>query len=273
VVQEARQVRQAKGRRQLRVARQARLEAVSARRSSDGSLALARRLRTRLATTVDVDLTDNTYTMISFSRRQAAYCLRLHHMFLDAEDHVLDALSSYVRGDDRRASAVLDAFIQKNRRRIRQISPRQKQQRLLLNAQGQHYDLASLLDDVQEQCFGDLIRDVAIAWAPAPQVALPRRSIKLGSYSADTQIIRIHPALDQPAVPEFFVRWIIYHELLHHIFRADLKARNGRVHTPEFCRLERQFPEYREALLWERRHLDTLLWWEPPPRALRATGS
>jgi predicted metal-dependent hydrolase len=211
--------------------------------------------------------------MISFSRRSASYRVRLHKMFLNADEEVIAALGSYIRGEDRSASGLLDRFIHENRRQIRRVSPALRQSRLPLRASGEHHDLQYLLNQVTEESFGELANDVAIAWAPAPPVRLPRRSIKLGSYSADTQIIRIHPALDQAFVPEFFIRWIIHHELLHHVFREDLKARNGRVHTPEFCALERQFPDYREALFWERRNLDLLLWWERPQRALRPTGT
>lgn len=220
----------------------------------------------KLGVPVQLTVTDNTYTMISFTRRGGGYGVRLHHMFLEANEDVLAGLAAYVRGDDRRASSVLDRFIHENRSRIRQLSPRERQRRLPLETMGRWHDLQRILDEVRDEFFRTTARGVAIAWAPAPNVRLPRRSIKLGSYSADTQIVRIHPALDQRAVPEYFVRWIVFHELLHHIFRAELKARTGRVHTPEFCRLERRFPDYLNALAWERRNLDLLLWWMPPPR-------
>jgi len=224
----------------------------------------ARRLRSHLAAPVRVEITDNTYTMISFSRRAGAYCVRLHHMFLTAPPPVVETLAGYIRGDDRRASAFLDDFIHDHRRLIRHVPPVQRQRRLPLRSAGRVHDLAGILAEV---CAGFFPRErghVAIAWAPTPRVALPRSSIKLGSYSADTQIIRIHPALDQTAVPRFFVKWIVFHEMLHHEFREALKARRGRIHTEEFERRERDFPGYREALRWERHHLDLLLWWSPP---------
>lgn len=251
------------GRRERRVSRRVRTRATDAVRPPRGTEALARRLRSRLLAPVLLELTDNTYTMISFTRRSGAYRLRLHRMFLRADEEVLVSLVRYIQGDDRRASAHLDRFIQSNRRHIREVTPQQRQGRLRLRAAGKVHDLGRLLQHVRDEFFGEAADGVAIAWAPAPRVSLPRRSIKLGSYSADTQIIRIHPALDQPLVPEFFVKWIIHHELLHHVFREDLKARRGQVHTPEFCRLERQYPHYAEAILWERRNLDLLLWWDP----------
>lgn len=249
-----------------RAARFVRLERPEVPARDPWRLRVARRLRWRLGGPVEVEVTDNTYTMISFSRRGAAYRVRVHHMFVGADDALLERLAGYIRGDDRAASATLDDYIHANRRLIRHVPPVQRQQRLPLATAGRQHDLAAMFAEVQAEYrsrLDDETRDVAIGWAPAPRVRLPRRSIKLGSYSADTQVIRIHPALDQPEVPAFFVRWIILHELLHHRFRADLKARNGLIHTPEFRRLERSFPGFRAALAWEKRHLDLLLWWCP----------
>lgn len=226
----------------------------------------ARRLGLVLGAPVTLEVTDNTYTMVSFTRRGAGYRVRLHHMFLRAPAPILPVLAQYIRGDDRAASLELDAYIHAHRRFIRHLTPRARQRRLTLESRGVHHDLQAILEGVRSEhaeLFGSDTRGVAIAWAPAPLCLLPRRSIKLGSYSADTQIIRIHPALDQAVVPDYFVRWIVFHELLHHRFRADLKARNGRVHTAEFNALERRCPRFLDALAWERRHLDLLLWWDP----------
>lgn len=256
------------GRRQRPVARSARAAALTdAQPAPRLRQQFCRRLALRLGSPVEIEVTNNTYTMISFSKKAGAYRVRLHHMFLLASDDIVRTLGGYIRGDDRKASVLLDRYIHENRRLIRKMTPVARQKRLTLTTAGRTHDLAALLEDVREsfpQYFGTEVGRVAIAWAPAPVVKLPRRSIKLGSYSADTQIIRIHPALDQREVPIYFVKWIIFHELLHHRFRADLRARNGRVHTPEFNALERRFPRFFEALVWERGHLDLLLWWTAP---------
>ena len=212
-------------------------------------------------------VTDNTYTMISFQRGFRIWRVRLHHMFLEAEREVVEQLAAYLRGDGRGASARLDRYIQSNRFRIRRVALHRRQQKLALPTDGRSHDLKLLFETAcrdYENVLGDEIEGVAIGWSPVPRVTLPRRSIKLGSYSADTQVIRIHPALDQPEVPERFIRWIIFHELLHHRFRQDLRARSGCVHTEEFRRLERSFPGWRVALRWEQQHIDWLLGWRPP---------
>ncbi len=78
-----------------------------------------------------------------------------------------------------------------------------------------------------------------------------RRSIRLGSYNHHTSEIRIHPLLNAPQTPAFFIQSIIHHEYLHHIFGAS--------HNRRFHAHERKFRYYREAQEWIRRNLFMLL--------------
>ena len=78
-----------------------------------------------------------------------------------------------------------------------------------------------------------------------------RRSIRLGSYNHATAEVRIHPSLNAPNVPAFFIQSIIYHEYLHHVL--------GAKHNRKFHAHERQFRYYREAQEWIRRNLFMLL--------------
>lgn len=78
-----------------------------------------------------------------------------------------------------------------------------------------------------------------------------RRSIRLGSYNHHTAEIRIHPLLNAPQIPAFFIQSIIHHEYLHHVL--------GGSHNRRFHAHERQFRYYREAQEWIRRNLFMLL--------------
>ena len=78
-----------------------------------------------------------------------------------------------------------------------------------------------------------------------------RRSIRLGSYNHVTSEIRIHPFLNSPAIPTYFIQSIIHHEYLHHVLGAS--------HNRRFHAHERQFRYYREAKEWIRRNLFLLL--------------
>jgi len=174
-------------------------------------------------------------------------------------DEVIQALADYVRNGDAEASVTLDRFIERNKVYIRRMSPAQMRKRLRLEPVGQHHDLGRIYERLNERYFRGRI-DAAITFGPAPRVTRPRKSIKMGSYSADSRVIRIHPALDQPVVPRYFVEWIVFHEMLHHVYRTR-RGEDGRrcIHPPEFLEHERRFHDYARAQAWELDNLDLLL--------------
>jgi hypothetical protein len=220
---------------------------------------LERRLRRRFGARVVVQIHDNTHTMVTFQRRHGTWRLRLHHMFLAASDQVLTALTRFVRDADPEGSTHLDRFIDRNRAYIRRVSPAQLRRRLRIDPVGEHHNLASIYEVLNHRYFNNRVA-ATITYGQGPRSRRPRKSIKMGSYSSETKIIRIHPALDQKQVPRYFVEWIVFHEMLHHVHRAR-RAADGRrcVHTPEFLAHERAFHDYRRAQRWEDENLDFLL--------------
>jgi Zn-dependent peptidase ImmA (M78 family) len=48
-------------------------------------------------------------------------------------------------------------------------------------------------------------------------------------------------------VPEFVVRFIVYHEMLHAIFGEKSSTPSRRHHPPEFQRAEKAYPDYDRA--------------------------
>jgi hypothetical protein len=78
-----------------------------------------------------------------------------------------------------------------------------------------------------------------------------RRSIRLGSYNHITLEIRVHPSLNSPRIPAFFIQSVIHHEYLHHVLGAN--------HNRRFHAHERQFRYHRESKEWLRRNLFGLL--------------
>ena len=112
-----------------------------------------------------------------------------------------------------------------------------------------HHHLDSLAAEVHRTYF--------LKYPPLPvrwghQIARKRRrSIRLGSYNHHTAEIRIHPLLNAPHIPTYFIESIIHHEYLHHVLGAS--------HNRRFHAHERQFRYYREAQEWIRRNLFLLL--------------
>jgi predicted metal-dependent hydrolase len=222
------------------------LEVQIAQHMPDGRLALA--------------VTDNRYTMISVKREKGLFRLRLHHMFLHAEAEVVRALGRYVALNDREASRLLGQFIDINQRKIRRAR-RARPISVTIETRGEVHDLQSIYDVLNQRYFAGCI-DARITWGQrqTPGARKRRRnSIKMGSYSVEDRLIRIHPSLDRLFVPRTFVEWIVYHEMLHQ--KHDIPVVGGRrqFHTPEFLAEEATFDEYDRARLWERENLDRLL--------------
>jgi hypothetical protein len=246
---------------------------------TDAQDSLERRIRAHLAHgRVQVTLTDNRYTMISVrrigARDRAAgdaaggaggkaprgadrrYEVRLHHMFVDADPVITRALAHYIADNDADASRILGDFIDANSGHVRGRARRAPTQ--LIFTAGEHHDLRDIFDELNARYFDHRI-DAAITWGPRSGRPRRRNSIKMGSYSVEDRLIRIHRSLDRAFVPRFFVAWIVFHEMLHQVH--DIRVKNGRreFHSKEFLAAEAGFELYDQAKLWERRHLDALL--------------
>lgn len=219
-----------------------------------GRASLLARIRRALEVPADLVVTDNRRTMISTKRQGDRLQVRLHHMFLDAPDEVVEELLSYLAEGDARASRRIGRFIESNRHRIKRL-----ERRLLLRTGGEHHDLAEIFDQVVAAYFAEGANDAKITWGKRPPRRRRRRSIRLGTYTHDQKLIRIHPALDQAHVPRFFVAFVVFHELLHHVVPAREQGTRLDHHPPEFKQRERMHPDYRRAVRWETEHLDTLL--------------
>lgn len=214
---------------------------------------LARRLSRDLNVPVRLSVTDNRSTMVSFRRAQSNLRLRLHHMFLDAPEKVIRAVADYAGRGERHAGPVLDDYIRGRQPLIRQDrDPDAK-----LNPFGLCFDLQGIFNRLNETYFQGGIR-ARIGWGRMPGKKR-RKSIRLGLYDHQTREIRVHPALDRPEVPAFFVEFIVFHEMLHQLFPSPSRV-GRRVHHPRAFRdREKAFPLYASALRWEKRNLRVLL--------------
>ena len=211
---------------------------------------LHRELEARSGLRLHLTITDNTSTVLSTAprARQGAVRLRLHHMFLCASPAVVNALARWLtaRGSAPRAAAVIDEFIRENRHQIRQRPNNGR----TIRSQGTHFDLWALFEELNREDFDQPVT-ARITWGRMPAVR-PRRSIRFGSYSSEDELIRVHPLLDQAFVPRYFVRYIVFHEMLHALLGIEeLASGRRRIHTREFTRRERAYQDYDRALAWQ----------------------
>jgi hypothetical protein len=179
-------------------------------------------------------------------------------MFLGAPGDVVSALAGFAgrpragaSARRRHAGQRIDAFVRDHRERIAAPVPAHLQPR------GRAHDLQAIFDRLNAEHFGGRI-DARIGWGPV-RMGRRRRTVKTGVYVQDARIIRIHPTLDRPEVPEFYVAAVVFHEMLHQAVPA-VEA-NGRrvVHGREFRTRERAYPDHARAKAWEEEHLSLLL--------------
>jgi hypothetical protein len=199
-------------------------------------------------------LTDNHYNIVAVRRDPSTYVVRLHRIFAGAEPRLVRAVARYVVHNDRRASGVLGEFIERHEHIISRAPRRPRL--VKLRAAGRVYDLNDIFDRLNRQYFEGTLQ-AQITWGPAVFRA-QQRSIKMGSFSVEDRIIRVHPALDRAEVPLFFVEWIVFHEMLHGRHEIRRSGRRRCFHPPEFLAQEREFADYQRASAWEKENVDSL---------------
>ncbi len=185
-------------------------------------------------------------------RKDGGLDLRLHSMFAGADESVREAVARWIAVGKRatRACAALDAFVEVQLAATRPQAP-------AMQTRGAVYDLLDIADEVEREYFALHTRP-AIGWGRSTSSA--RRGLRLGSYDPDTRSVRIHPVLDQVAVPRFVLAFVVFHEFLHHRYPPK-RAADGRMihHGPEFRAAELAHPRYAEVIAFERAHLRALV--------------
>lgn len=196
---------------------------------------------------------DNRSTMISFRREPPLLRLRVHHLFLEAPPDIVQAIADYAGRGKRAAGQLLDDYIADKQGRIR-AEPRRA---ATLTTRGKCFDLADIFARLNTLYFQDTIR-ARIGWG-RHAAKRRRKSIRLGVYDHRSREIRVHPALDRPDVPLFFVEYIVFHEMLHQVFPSARDSGRHVHHPKAFRDRERAFPRYPAAIAWEKEHLHSLL--------------
>ena len=200
---------------------------------------------------VSLHITDNATSLLSIRTDQDLVSVRMHYMFLRAGDDIIKEISGFIR-KRKGSTPLIRKFIHENRSFIR-VRACSSCPPVKIRTQGRFHDLSEMFVALNKKYFGGRI-SALISWGKRN----PRRVVRkrlLGSYSGHTNIIRINPVLDRSNVPAFFIRYIIYHEMLHSDMKEERKNGRRLLHTPEFYQRERLFGEYEKAVAFEKQHL------------------
>jgi hypothetical protein len=187
--------------------------------------------------------------------------LKLHERFVDAPADIGSALAGWIRSGKRarKACATLDGWIAQN---IATLPRKKRNERM--RACGEHHDLSPLAEELYPTVFAEDFADAAsrprITWGRRTR-SRSRGSLRLGSYDPEDRIVRIHAVLDRASVPSWFVRYVLFHEILHAALPPQPRPGGRRWihHGPEFRRRERLYEDYARALEWEELHLPRLI--------------
>lgn len=203
---------------------------------------------------VELTFTRNRSTMVSYRESQGVLRVRLNQSFRKANRDVRVALVGYLKNHDRRASRILNQFILERPMEI-------ETPELTLRTQGAVHNLRHLFGELNSAFFHQGC-SARITWGQASRKQR-RRSIQLGVYVRELNLIRIHPSLDQGFVPRFFVGGIVFHEMLHEVFGVGVHQGRRAVHPPEFMALEEAYPHFAACRDWERKNVHRLLAYRP----------
>ena len=128
--------------------------------------------------------------------------------------------------------------------RASDLAHKQRGRKVISSAQGKVYDLERIFARLNRRYFDREIVRPVITWSQRPA-----RSI-LGHHDAAHDTITISKTLDSREVPEWFVEYILFHEMLH--IKHPARLINGRryYHTPAFRADEQRFRHYQQAQQW-----------------------
>jgi hypothetical protein len=124
------------------------------------------------------------------------------------------------------------------------IARRGRGRKMISSAQGSAYDLDKMFSKLNRRYFDSGLEKPALTWSQRKT-----RSI-LGHHDRVYETITISKSLDSTQVPEWFVEYILYHEMLH--IKHAARMINGRryYHTAAFRLDERRFARYEDAQRW-----------------------
>ncbi len=115
---------------------------------------------------------------------------------------------------------------------------------LAVSPQGHTYDLKKAYRELQDEGLVSNAQDAVISWTKKGN------TYRVGYCSVLMRVIAVSSALDNPEIPDYVHRYVLYHELLHLEKGLTLSPRH---HTSSFRNQERLFPRWREAEGWLKR--------------------
>jgi len=217
---------------------------------------LVRRLERASGRTLCVRFHRNRWTYFSCQARGAgAVLVRLHEAFLEAPPTVITAVARLIRHESAEARRTIGAFVDERSRVWDELADRPPRP-LVIQTKGRIYDLQAIFNGLNLTYF-DGECGARITWGRGQRAARNRNQITFGTFDETANLIRIHPILDRRTVPEHFIQYIVYHEMLHAVLPPTVSPSGRRLyHSRLFRQRERMFTDFARAQRWGKRFVE-----------------
>ncbi len=128
--------------------------------------------------------------------------------------------------------------------RASDLARRHRGRKMISGSRGSYYDLERMFARLNRRYFDNQLEQPTLTWSQR------RTRTILGHHDGVHDTIVISKTLDAPDMPEWFVEYILYHEMLH--IKHPPRIINGRryYHTKAFRTDEQRFPHYEAAQGW-----------------------
>ncbi|HEV2234867.1 MAG TPA: SprT-like domain-containing protein [Terriglobia bacterium] len=175
--------------------------------------------------------------------------VRVSDVLADAPPLVHEALAEILLGQlfrrrpSREARECYLAHVFKPAVRLRiDEARRQRGKKHLLPPRGRHFDLEEIFAALNQKFFRGELPTARLGWSR-------KRSRRiLGHYDDAHQTITITRWFDASSVSRDLVEYVVFHEMLHMRFPTGRNGHRRVVHSSEFRKSEKQFPQYETAL-------------------------
>ncbi|MGI9106137.1 MAG: SprT-like domain-containing protein [Pyrinomonadaceae bacterium] len=128
--------------------------------------------------------------------------------------------------------------------RAADIARRRRGRKMISTPRGNYHHLERLFARLNRRHFDNELEKPTLTWSQ-------RRTRRiLGHHDPVHNTIVISKTLDASDVPEWFVEYILYHEMLHIKHPARLIKGRRFYHTKAFRAEEQRYPRYEEAQNW-----------------------
>lgn len=206
-------------------------------------------LETKTGLKISIEFTDNRKHILKIKPDKTnSRIIEINSILTDVPDEIIEAITNFIRGNNKKSSRTI---ILRYVRKV--LSEKVQTRKMNMSAVGSVYNLNDIFEKLNSKYFNGLISS-RITFGKNYR-SIKKRSIVFGTYDPQKNIIRINRALDNAIIPEFFVEYIVFHEMLHACMYFSGISAVSMGHSRKFRSKEKIYPFLEKAKKWKKENL------------------